>query len=728
MHDDDLLADLPPLREDEPASLRQDIADELADHLACAFHRELVKTGDAEAAQTRVLDQFGDPQRIARKLWFQAMWSRIMSQRIVVVSSLTLAVASLAAVGFIGWFLVEQQRRMEGQQQMLLSVVERMLTEFSQRPAPANPSPAAGVLSTSAVPLKIRVVTAGQEQQPFANLSVTLTPEPMKVGDASLMEMTGTDGTADFAYLNIGRYRYTVFMPWGEFATAKFTIHPGTAHEEVLRVPAISPPLANVEVTGASFPASLSELGYRTAVAQLRLQPRMVDGIDWTPQEGVATSSNKPLTASLYVVWTSSGRCWTAISEPQGNSQGGMGGGGFFSVPPEAVASLLSSSLASQFAGSFAGPAESNFSIESQQLLWRESTTLELTTGKYAVTWIGASQQEPARQQPLGGILANLMTLPIGNSRQASTETLLLKDDEKRVWQPTLSEAVLSHFRDAILANPPEPLEPPVRPANPAPPTKPAGLTLELVPENPGQKIHHSANVGLVDELGGTFAIERENDSPRFRCFTPLHPGRYRLMVGNVAREEQDLYALKNFVVKEDERPEWKVKVPDTSLVTNVLLKGPTAHNLTDGAVLQAGCFLSFRGRELDKLLWQSQVQTTFGPQFWLDEKTGLVKSLTAGIDTRTFPGETPAEDRFVTLRPGEYDVFWQFRVVFPDQNRPLVNLPGFEPDVPHPQDSLHTSRVTIQPDQTTAELALPDEVWKKVREKAVELTKAARK
>ena len=40
---DTLSALLPPPRDDEPASLRQDILDELGDHLACAYNRELLR-------------------------------------------------------------------------------------------------------------------------------------------------------------------------------------------------------------------------------------------------------------------------------------------------------------------------------------------------------------------------------------------------------------------------------------------------------------------------------------------------------------------------------------------------------------------------------------------------------------------------------------------------------------------------------------------------------------
>ncbi len=46
-----LSAELPPPRDDEPPSLRQDILDELADHLACAYRRELLRGADATVAK-----------------------------------------------------------------------------------------------------------------------------------------------------------------------------------------------------------------------------------------------------------------------------------------------------------------------------------------------------------------------------------------------------------------------------------------------------------------------------------------------------------------------------------------------------------------------------------------------------------------------------------------------------------------------------------------------------
>ena len=93
----DVVADLPAPLDDEPPSVRQDIADELADHLACAFRRELIRNSDDAAAQERTLDRFGNPQRVAYRLWFQAMWGHIMLNRFTRVLQGFKIVVSLAA-------------------------------------------------------------------------------------------------------------------------------------------------------------------------------------------------------------------------------------------------------------------------------------------------------------------------------------------------------------------------------------------------------------------------------------------------------------------------------------------------------------------------------------------------------------------------------------------------------------------------------------------------------
>lgn len=103
MFDQDFLADLPAPRDDEPPQLRGDIADELADHLHCAHRREMLKDGNDEAARQRVLDRFGDPKKLARRLWWQAMWSRIMGQRLLAGLQWMVSLAAVTLAGAVFW-------------------------------------------------------------------------------------------------------------------------------------------------------------------------------------------------------------------------------------------------------------------------------------------------------------------------------------------------------------------------------------------------------------------------------------------------------------------------------------------------------------------------------------------------------------------------------------------------------------------------------------------------
>ena len=111
MHIRDTLSTLlPPPRDDEPTGLRQDIIDELSDHLACAFNRELLRGADSTTARQRVLERFGDPAAMARRLWLDAMKGKIMAQRVLIASCVVVTAASLALVGLVWRQLTVAQR------------------------------------------------------------------------------------------------------------------------------------------------------------------------------------------------------------------------------------------------------------------------------------------------------------------------------------------------------------------------------------------------------------------------------------------------------------------------------------------------------------------------------------------------------------------------------------------------------------------------------------------
>lgn len=192
----DLLADLPEPSDDEPSSLRADIADELADHLQCAFRREVLKDGDAAAAQRRALDRFGDPKQLARRLWRQAMWSRIMRQRIVSGLQWMVAVTAMLISGAVFWqqsqLLAElRHARQEdaAERQALTAKLDRLELPTATAGMPVYPSSPSGPPPTyeySATPV-------GSEPTPGAYAS---TPQS---------EMESPPGPSEYGQLPLSR-------------------------------------------------------------------------------------------------------------------------------------------------------------------------------------------------------------------------------------------------------------------------------------------------------------------------------------------------------------------------------------------------------------------------------------------------------------------------------------------------------------------------------------------
>ncbi len=165
---DDLLADLPAPHADEPPTLRQDIADELADHLKCAAQRESFHHLDPADIERRVLARFGDPRKIARQLWFEAMKEILMSQKILLGFVGLLTIIAATACGLVWSLAKDFQTAAQASQaataellkqgreanQELLDQNQKMmqqLTALANRPAEAPPS-------LDWVPLKIQVV------------------------------------------------------------------------------------------------------------------------------------------------------------------------------------------------------------------------------------------------------------------------------------------------------------------------------------------------------------------------------------------------------------------------------------------------------------------------------------------------------------------------------------------------------------------------------------------
>src|SRR5579872_2297528 len=247
----DIADELPAPRDDEPSSLRQDIADELADHLQASFLRELHRTPEETAARQHVLDRFGDPRRVARQLWFDAMKEKIMSQRLILTALLVTAIACLGSTG-LSWMLVQQSR--EANQALLDQAKEaralnrellaqnettnsKMLDRLA---ALATPGPAAPAKSMEWNAVKIRLIKDGPGRAPAVGYEVRLSGNLLDTTkQIEIVRKTGAEGVADMGLLRPGRHELNIRTPWNESReTTHLTVLPGQECSEEVVCPA----------------------------------------------------------------------------------------------------------------------------------------------------------------------------------------------------------------------------------------------------------------------------------------------------------------------------------------------------------------------------------------------------------------------------------------------------------------------------------------------------------
>lgn len=224
---DDFAAALPAPREDEPPDLRRKIIAELRDHLHSAMQRELLLTGTAGQAQHNVLSRFGDPARLARKLWYDAMWEKIMTQRMMLVALVLVVLVSIGSTG-LTWFLVVQA----GQVNQALLEQNRAANEvmLAKLTVLGNAGRTSGK-SMEWNSLKVRLSFEKSGGVPAAGFIVGLQGHLLDTGsNTSLARTTGPDGVADFELVRPGQHMLGVQTPWGE-SIATMNIYGGMGFE-----------------------------------------------------------------------------------------------------------------------------------------------------------------------------------------------------------------------------------------------------------------------------------------------------------------------------------------------------------------------------------------------------------------------------------------------------------------------------------------------------------------
>jgi hypothetical protein len=294
----DIAGDLPALRDDEPSSLRHDIADELADHLQSSFTREMHFTPEESSAKQIVLDRFGDPRRIARALWFDAMKEKLVSQRVNLVFSSLMTVACLGALGLMVMMLRESrmatQALLEQSQAANAALLDKLAALASPASVPAVTEPAK---SMEWNPVKLRLVVEKPGGSPAIGYKVHLQGNLLdSAKEIAIDRTTASDGLADMGLLRPGQHVMRVTTPWGETRKeATLTVLPGQGAIEEIVCPGADRELVPISVS-FDWPEELRDKGL-WVICAVHLSPRDIGGNPWR-------LSN----ASIYVIFDSANR------------------------------------------------------------------------------------------------------------------------------------------------------------------------------------------------------------------------------------------------------------------------------------------------------------------------------------------------------------------------------------------------------------------------------------
>jgi hypothetical protein len=183
----------------EPEDLRRDILDELADHLALAAEHEMTRAGQPEdKAWEQALARFGNPDALARRLWWDAMRDRIMRDWIQTgIAAVSAVVVVLAAV-FLAYSM-RQMQTMQATQTELLKTVKELGTGNTPEPG--------------GLALEIEVRRGAAEGPPAAGVRVVLSGKPLGSDAAEAVLDTDAEGRARFYPVPQGKYYLEVDDP-----------------------------------------------------------------------------------------------------------------------------------------------------------------------------------------------------------------------------------------------------------------------------------------------------------------------------------------------------------------------------------------------------------------------------------------------------------------------------------------------------------------------------------
>jgi len=295
---ENLSALLPPPRDDEPASLRQDILDELADHLISSYHRELLRGVDPAAARARAMERFGDPAAVACRLWLDAMKGKIMTQRVLVATCLVVMLACVTAVG-LSWHWINQDQVLRSRAAAEAIEANRRMSEALAQAHATNKDMLTKLSEMSEAirhprspdwnPVTFKLTEETLDGLPVAKADLTLSrsgENPAK----TIHRVSDAKGVADFGSVQPGDYRIDIhqgFAKGYQTTSQELNIRPGSEVHRSIVCPK-APPESVAVLIKCDWPADL-EKERLVLYAPFALRGRNLDpGIQWTLYDKVA--------------------------------------------------------------------------------------------------------------------------------------------------------------------------------------------------------------------------------------------------------------------------------------------------------------------------------------------------------------------------------------------------------------------------------------------------------
>ncbi len=255
--DESLSSRLPSPRDDEPAGLRQDIIDELANHLALGVHRERLRGNDAATALARAVERFGDPAAVACRLWTDAMKGKFMAQRVLIGTCVLVAAASVSAVAIL-WRELVQARRMAGDQAAAQIAEARASQQQMLQQLKGLSESVNRFRATNLSEVRINLVDESADESPVAGASIALncvSEDPRK----QVHRTSDASGSAFFGTLAPGDYEIEISRSWGDGSmstSGKLDVQPGKDVNKLIVCPNIPPRRAGMRVRW-KWPADL---------------------------------------------------------------------------------------------------------------------------------------------------------------------------------------------------------------------------------------------------------------------------------------------------------------------------------------------------------------------------------------------------------------------------------------------------------------------------------------